>query len=300
MTFTQLEVFVTLAQAGSFSRAAMLLGITQSAVSHSMRGLERELGVSLLFRDRANTELTPVGTQLLAQAYEIRAAHDALMQGAKDAQGLHSGVLRIGSFGSSSSLRILPELLTRYRAMHPGVEVYVDEENDETVARWLVERRVELGFVVLPDERFETVPLVEDELMVVMAQGHPLARESAIAPAQLNDADFVLTEAGCGALIMNLFSHGDIRPRIRYRFTQLLSILGFVEQSLAVSVAARLALPDAYPGVVYRPFRPRAPRAVGLAMRDAAKLSPAARAFVELARETYKHKRKRQQAVSRL
>lgn len=284
MTFTQLEVFATLAQAGSFSRAASLLGITQSAVSHALRALERELGVALFSRERAVPELTPAGARLLARAHEIRTLHEALIQDAKDARGLREGVLRVGSFGSTSSLRILPELLARFAKRHPGIEVCIDEEDDDTVVRWLMERRVEIGFVVLPDARFETVPLVEDEFMVLLPATHPLACKAHIVAADLNDQPFVLTEAGCGELIQRLLEAGKSRPRILYRFPQLLSILGFVGRGLAVSIAARLALPDEYPGVVYRPLRPRAPRRVGLAVRDMAKLSPAARAFVEMAR----------------
>jgi DNA-binding transcriptional LysR family regulator len=293
MTFTQLEVIVTLAQARSFSRAAALLGITQSAVSHALRSLEKELGVTLFLRERAEPELTPAGARLLARAHEIRALHEALIQDAKDAQGLREGVLRIGSFGFTSSLRILPELLLRFREQHPGIEVYVDEDSDDTVVQWLTERRVEIGFVVLPDERFETVPLVEDEFVVLLPQGHALARKTAVAVPDLTDLPFVLTEAGCGELIRRLLESGGARPRILYRFPQLLSILGFVERGLAVSVAARLALPDDHPGVVYRPLAPRAPRRVGLAVRDMAKLSPAAQAFVKVAREMYGGRRLR-------
>ncbi|MCW7537253.1 LysR family transcriptional regulator [Aquabacterium sp. A7-Y] len=287
MTFTQLEVFATLAQAGSFSRAATLLGITQSAVSHALRALERELGVSLFSRDRALPELTAAGRRLLARAHEIRTLHEALVQDAKDARGLREGVLRIGSFGFTSSLRILPDLLARYRALHPGIEVYIDEAGDETVVRWLTERRVEIGFVVLPDERFETLPLVEDEFVVLLPEAHPLAAKRALVPADLDDQPFILTEAGCAELIQGLLDAGGARPRILYRFPQLLSILGFVARGLAVSAAARLALPDEHPGVVYRPLTPRAPRRVGLAVRDMAKLSPAAEAFVAVARDMY-------------
>lgn len=287
MTFTQLEVFATLAQAGSFSRAAALLGITQSAVSHALRALEKELGVTLFSRERAVPELTPAGARLLARAHEIRTLHEALVQDAKDARGLREGTLRVGSFGFTSSLRILPDLLARFSARHPGIEVYIDEEDDDTVVRWLMERRVEIGFVVLPDERFETVPLVEDEFTALLPAGHPLVAQPAVSPADFDGQPFVLTEAGCGEIIQRLLDAAGARPRILYRFPQLLSILGFVERGLGVSIAARLALPDQHPGVVYRPLHPRAPRRVGLAVRDMARLSPAAAAFVAVAREMF-------------
>ncbi|WP_434064081.1 LysR substrate-binding domain-containing protein [Roseateles aquae] len=77
------------------------------------------------------------------------------------------------------------------------------------------------------------------------------------------------------------------QPDIRYRLSQLLSILGFVRQGLTLSMAARMALPDEPEGVVYRPLRPAIPRRVGLAVRDPQRLSPAAAAFMAMARRVY-------------
>jgi DNA-binding transcriptional LysR family regulator len=90
------------------------------------------------------------------------------------------GTLRIASFGATSSLRLLPQLLARYQSAHPLVEVQIEEATDDVVVQWLLERRVELGFVVLPDERFDTLPLTEDELVAVLPSAHPLAARSAV------------------------------------------------------------------------------------------------------------------------
>ena len=72
MTFTQLEVFAALARAGSFSRAAALLGITQSAVSHAVRGLEAELGVALMVREGAQSTLSEAGSRLLEAGWPLQ------------------------------------------------------------------------------------------------------------------------------------------------------------------------------------------------------------------------------------
>jgi DNA-binding transcriptional LysR family regulator len=82
-----------------------------------------------------------------------------------------------------------------------------------------------------------------------------------------------------------------VRPRVRYRFSQVIWILGIVQQGLGVSIAPRLALPAQYPGVVYRPLEPRARRRVALAMRDIAELSPVARVFVELSERRARRRR---------
>lgn len=196
MTFTQLEVFAALARAGSFSRAAALLGITQSAVSHALRALEGELQVQLVRREGPHSPLTDAGTRLLQRANDILQQKEALRQEADAERGMARGTLRVASFGATSSLRLLPPLITEYRRRQPAVLVQIDEQNDDTVVKWLLERRVEIGFVVMPDERFETVPLVEDELVALLPASHRLATQRSIRAADLQGEAFVRTSAG--------------------------------------------------------------------------------------------------------
>ena len=285
MTFTQLEVFAALARAGSFSRAAALLSITQSAVSHAVRGLEAELEVALVVREGAQSTLSQAGSRLLARA------NDTLPQEATTARGVAQGTLRIASFGSTSSLRLLPSLLAAYRRVQPQVEVQVEEQDDATVIRWLLEQRAEIGFVALPDDRFETVPLAEDEFVAVVPQGHRLAQRRSVHPRDLDGEPFIRTGAGSGSIIDRLLAETGASPRVLYRFEQLSSILGFVAQGHALAIAARLALPDDAPGVVYRSLTPPQRRVTGLAVRSMKRLSPAAAAFVAVARQLARRKR---------
>ena len=88
MTFTQLEVFAALARVGSFSRAAGVLGISQSGVSHAIKQLETELGVSLFKREGAAATLTEVGARLLSRANDILQQKEALQQEADAEHGI--------------------------------------------------------------------------------------------------------------------------------------------------------------------------------------------------------------------
>ena len=199
MTFAQLEVFAALARAGSFSRAAALLGITQSAVSHAVRGLEAELGIQLVLREGPQSTLTEAGSRLLSRANDILQQREALLQEATTERGVARGTLRILTFGSTSSLRLLPALLSDFRRVQPQVEVQVEERDDATVAQWLLEQRAEIGFVTLPDERFETVPLVEDEFVAVIPERHRLAKRHSLSLRDLQGEAFIRTGAGSGA-----------------------------------------------------------------------------------------------------
>ncbi|MDN5505431.1 MAG: LysR family transcriptional regulator [Comamonas sp.] len=286
MTFTQLEVFAALARVSSFSRAAGVLGISQSGVSHAIKQLETELGVTLFKREGAAATLTDVGARLLSRANDILQQKEALQQEADAEHGIARGTLRIASFGATSSLRLLPRLLARFQQKHPLVEVHIEETIDSTVVQWLLERRVELGFVVLPDERFDTLTLAEDELVAVLPAAHPLASQSAIGAMSFHGQPFIRTSAGSGPHIDAFLASQDASPRTLFRFEQLTSMMGFVAQGEAVTIAARLALPEPPAGVVYRPLKPRCRRKIALAALSFDKLSPAASAFVELAQKS--------------
>jgi DNA-binding transcriptional LysR family regulator len=288
MTFTQLEIFSVLAKVGSFSRAAAALAITQSGVSHAIKQLETELGVSLLNRESGAVVLTEVGARLLIRANDIIQQKEALHQEASLEQGITRGILRIASFGATSSLRLLPVLMAHFQNAHPMVDVQIDEVVDDVVVQWLLERRVELGFVVLPEERLDTLPLVTDEFMAVLPVDHPLASKTALNARDFHDEPFIRTSAGSGPYIDKFLATQGAAPKTKFRFEQLTSMMGFVEQGGAIAIAARLALPEAPMGVVYRSLQPRRPREIALAALRFDRLSPAATAFVQIATKNRK------------
>ena len=278
MTFTQLAIFSVLAKVGSFSRAAAVLGITQSGVSHAIKQLETELSVSLLNRESGPVVLTDVGARLLIRANDILQQKEASLE-----QGIARGSLRIASFGATSSLRLLPILMAYFQKAHPLVEVQIDEVVDDVVVQWLLERRVELGFVVLPEERFDTLALMSDEFVAVLPAAHPLAAKSAINARDFHEQPFIRTSAGSGPYIDQFLAAQGALPKTLFRFEQLTSMMDFVAQGSAIAIAARLALPEATEGVVYRSLQPRRPREIALAALRFDRLSPAAKAFVEVA-----------------
>ena len=288
MTFTQLEIFALVAELRGFTAAAAKLGISQSAVSHALKALERELGVDLIVRHQSNIEVTDIGRPLLLRAREILGLSEAMRQEIAAARGLSSGSLRIGSFGPTSSLKLLPAILAAYRERYPDIEVHIDEGGDGEVMQWIQERRVDAGFVVLPDERFDTVSLVEDQLVALVPSTHELAGRRAVTLAELCDTPFIMTEAGCAALIEPLFTAAGLTPQVRYRIAQVITILGMVERGDGVSIVAELALPHrvdkTHPGLVRLPLKPAARRRVGLAVRDLRQATPAAKAFLQVAK----------------
>ncbi|MFL1527786.1 LysR family transcriptional regulator [Pseudomonas sp. O230] len=284
MTLTQLEIFSLVAELHGFTAAANRLGISQSAVSHALKSLEQELGVELLRRHQSQVELSDIGQQLLLRARAMLGLANTLRQEAADARGMKCGTLRIGSFGPTSSIKLLPTILQHYRTAHPGIEVHIDEGPDRQVIQWLEERRIDIGFVVLPEVRFDTVALFEDQMVALLPAHHPLAARASVTLGDLCHDPFVLTEAGSSELVSRLFGAAQLTPNIRYRCSQLLSTLDTVGRGDALTVVAEGSLPahhdDRY---LKKPLSPAIARQVGLAVLDQRQSSPAALAFIKLA-----------------
>ncbi|MBV7572500.1 LysR family transcriptional regulator [Pseudomonas sp. PDM32] len=284
MTLTQLEIFSLVAELHGFTPAANRLGISQSAVSHALKSLEQELGVELLRRHQTRVEPSDIGQQLLLRARAMLGLANTLRQEAADARGMKRGTLRIGSFGPTSSIKLLPLILQQYRAAHPGIEVHIDEGPDRQVLQWLEERRIDIGFVVLPEERFDTVALIEDQMVALLPADHPLTVHDSLSLKDLCDVPFVLTEAGSSELVSRLFTAARLTPNIRYRCSQLMSTLDVVARGDGVTVVAEGSLPHQSDSrYVKKPLSPTVARQVGLAVLDRRQASPATLAFIKLA-----------------
>lgn len=278
-TLRQLELLLSLASADGIASAGARIGMTPSATSHALRALESAMGTALVDRQAPGLALTHAGQQVLPHARDLFAALQLMMTAAQASAGLKSGVLRLGSFGASSSLKLLPPLLKSFRRHYPGIVLSVVERPDAQVEQDLQERRLELGVVTLPRPGFETLSLARDELVAVLPVDHPLARARTVTPQALAAQPLILTRAGSQGLVAQMFARAGLRPQVTHELSQLLSILAYVAGGEGVSVAAALALPADYPGVVYRPLAPGAQRRIGLACLDVTRLSPAATAF---------------------
>ncbi|ASA55723.1 LysR family transcriptional regulator [Vibrio gazogenes] len=288
MTFTQLEIFSVLSDSLHFTIAAQRLGISQSGVSHAIKALEDEFGVKLFHRHQSRVELTDIGTRLLARSRTVLGVAETMRQEATDAQGMKQGMLRIGSFGPTSSVRLLPHMIHQYQKKFPGIEVYIDEGPDMQVVQWLRERRVDVCFVVLPENDLDVFPLLDDQMVALLPVAHPLSRLESVTLSSLCYDPFILTGAGSGEWVIRLFHAEKLQPQIRYRTSQLLSILSLVESGDAISVVAESSLPDRDSDrYVCRPLSPPIKRRIGLAVLDSHQASPAVKAFITLAQQLH-------------
>ncbi|VXA54441.1 conserved hypothetical protein [Acinetobacter proteolyticus] len=287
MTLTQLEIFSKLAELKNFTHTAQLLNISQSAISHALKSLEKKWETQLFYRNNNEVELTAAGQRLRPYVNEILNVSNIIHQEVMDLKGLKAGTLRIGSFGASSSNVLIPMILKQFTQQYPDVEVLMLEGTDKEVLQWIDERKVDLGFVVLPETRFDSFALLEDIFVALLPKDLEIAQKPAVQLQELIDHPFILTSAGSQNHVMELFKAAQLTPQIKYNLSQILSILNMVNHGAGVSIVADLALDknilQLYPNVVKRPLSPNTKRSIGLAVKNKQQMTPIAKAFVEIA-----------------
>ncbi|MDX3235235.1 LysR family transcriptional regulator [Streptomyces sp. ME03-5709C] len=180
----ELRVLVAVADTGGFSAAAGTLGLTQSAVSHSVRGSERKIGAVLFERGRTGARPTPAGKKAVAHARRVLRLLDVLTAEARGAgrPDAAEGPLRIAAF-RSAALHLLPPVLRRLRARHPGIEprVRIVREVGRGTAGEVADGKADIalatlgGSVPLPPG-LVTGELLEEPYALVHATGHAVPR----------------------------------------------------------------------------------------------------------------------------
>lgn len=194
-----LRVFTAVAEAGSFSRAAELLFMSQPAVSKLVRELEQQVGLALLDRSARPVRLTEAGEVLLAHARRIFADESAAERALDQLRELGAGSLAVGA-SSTIGIYLLPPAIARFHRRHPRVRLFLDIGNTQQVVQHLRAATLDVAFVEGPveGEGLDVTPWRGDELVVVAPPDHPLAAGEPVTLGRLLEEPFVLREPGSG------------------------------------------------------------------------------------------------------
>jgi len=278
------------AEEGSFSGAARQLGYTQSAVSQQIAALERIVGERLFDRPRGSRTVRPtaVGELLLAHAEAIVARLDAARADVEALAQGEGGSLRVGVFQSVGA-RILPELMRRFGADWPHVEIGLVEEHDDSKLVRAVERgELDLAFAALPVESsvFEAAPLLDDRYVLLVAAGDDPLPEP--VPLRTLAGMRLIGFRTCRSWTMieeHLRRAGGAAEPV-FRSDDNRTVQGLVAAGVGPALVARLAVEERDPAVRVLETDPRLPpRTIAIGWHRDRYRAPAARRFVELAQE---------------
>lgn len=281
MSLMKYRTLAAVVETGSLTRAADELGCTQSAVSHSIDSLEKELGFALLLRKRSGIKLTNEGERLMPAVRNLLNSAEQLNQTASAIRGLDSGTVRIGTF-TSVGVHWLPGVLKEFQHDYPNVDFKLLNGDYHDVEQWLEDGSVDVGFVNVPCAvGCECIPLMADRLLAI------LPRKSRFE----NYPKFPLTECETEPFISLLESSdhdarraldaAGVKPNVRFYTKDDYAIIAMVEQGLGISIMPELLLKGRHDNIQVLPLVPEAKRTIGIAIAAGDKAGPATRRFTD-------------------
>ncbi len=237
-----LEQFVVLARTRNFTRAAEELHVSQSALSRSIQRLEEQVGHALCERKPREVVLTDMGKLLLERGREIlklveATSHELSVAGQRVR-------VRLGAIPTIAPY-YLPRLLGEFARKHPEVCVVVEEDTTEVLVRRCEQGEIDLAVLALPvpSTAVRLEPLFDEELLLVVPQGHPLAAQTAVTTRLVEGFPFVmLNEAHCLSENISAFCRRQaIQPVSVERTSQLATVQELVALNHGVSLVPEMA-----------------------------------------------------------
>jgi len=288
MDFDQLETFLEVAKHSSFSRAAERRFRTQPAISAQIRALEEEIGAKLFDRSGGKVALTAAGKVFQKYADDALESRRRVITALGEMEREPRGEIIVGA-NEGTCLYVLPEVFAQFKKQYGGVAITVKRSESSKVLESIIDNSVDFGVVSIPvsDNRLTVVPIHKDELVVITAARHPLAKAKSVAVADVVKCPLLLPQRGrTRDAIDTLFDERHLKPSISMeldsseilkRFVAADVGVGFIARSnvkeeVQLGLLAALAMSDA-----------SIKRDLGLVFRKDKALSRAALAFIDIA-----------------
>lgn len=289
MELRHLRTIAAVARHRSLTKAGDELFLTQSAVSQQIRRLEEELGVEVFHRTSRRVELTTEGRVILGYAQRVLAEVDGLRSELEEITGLLSGQLVIGGVYPTGPYDLFA-MLAEFRAAHPGVAIHMVEETQDDTLSALRADDLDCAFIAHdPDalgDEFEASLIWEDELVVGLPVGHPLAAEPGVTFEQLAAEDLIAfrENSAIRRRLERKMADRGLEPRNAFICTEMAAVRALASRGLGLAVMPRSIAEEPGPPLELRPFAPdRLTWPVALVWRAARRQSPAGQAFLKVA-----------------
>ena len=281
-----IRIVRAIAETGTITGAARLLGYSQPAVSQHVQRAEARLNLPLVTRVGRSVRLTEAGTVLARHALTIASALEAASGDLADLAGLRTGTVRLAAFPTASST-IVPRLLAAMATEHPGVRVnYVEAQPPEAVAM-IREGSIDLAITFsYPGDRSDphvdsanglgSEALFTEDTVVVLPAEHLLADQPVVDLARLSDERWIAGCPRCRGHLLAVCELAGFAPSIAFETDNASAVINMVASGLGVAILPRLALVAAAvpPGAVIRSHTPASARSIHLIANEGARRVP--------------------------
>ena len=287
MTLISYQVLKTVADQGSFRKAAELLGLTPSAVSHAVSSMEKELGFFVFNRGKNGVMLTNYGERLLPYVNAVLNSDESLQQAVAEFNGLKQGRIKIGCF-SSVCTNWMPELIHAFAKSYPAIEMEIFQGTYDDVSYWIKNGVVDVGFLSVSSAgEIPIVPLYKDPLLCVVPKGLR-TRQGRMEVEELREYQFVTQRESTDADIQNFMKEHDLNVTSNYHVVDDLSTVAMVAHGFGICLMPEMVMQDIPYEVDCFHLKEDAYRIIGLAALDFEAMAPAVRMFYEQVVKNYK------------
>lgn len=291
MELRNLRALVEVARQGGFTKAAQVLFSTQSTVSKAVRQLEDELGEELFTRLSDGVRLTEAGELVYARAVVMLAEAEHVQSELAELRGRYTGRLRLGLpiFGSA---RLFAPLFTEFRSRYPGIDIELLEQGSGHLETAILAGELELAVSLLPvADSFQWQAVCDHPLMALLWKDHPLHKHRSIKLKDLEPSPFILFEQGfvLNHLIEDACKRRGFTPQVSARSSQMDFIVALAAAELGVPLLPRVMVE----GRRFTSLKsvlvdePDLRWKAALVWRKEARLSPAAKAWLDLTQEFF-------------
>lgn len=279
MTLLAYQIFQTVVEQGSFQRAAEVLNLTPSAISHAISTAEKELGFPLFNRNKNGVTLTSYGENLQPYILTVLNSDAKLQQAILAFNGLTHGSVKIGTFSSVCN-SFIPDLVTTFSNLHPNIEIKIYQGTYDDVYNWIKTGVVDLGFLSESScKDIPIVPLYDDELLCIVPKSFRPKHHGYIQLSELSEQNFVSQRESTDADIQKLFHKYQLKIRSSCHVVDDLSTIAMVAAGLGICIMPKLVMQNIPYDVDMYPLKPAEHRTIGLCALNEDLMAPAVKSM---------------------
>ena len=282
MESKKLEALLMAVDLGSFTKAAEVLGYTQSGLTHMMNSLEKEVGFTLLERGRSGVRLTEEGERIAPAVREFLQANARLDSVIKQVASSRTEIIRVSAY-ASIAMHWLPGIIQRFREECPDVDVDIRMADHVDVPYELLAQGKMDAILVSPQDegQYEWVHLADDPMFAVLPRDFDTQGMTAFPLAAFEARDFIMPSQGFDKDIMRIFNRIGVKPHILPTWVDDPTVISMVSHGLGVSMMTELTVRGRTDGVKLLPVEPASSRELGLAVRSLDAASDGLRHFID-------------------
>ena len=269
MESKKLEALLLAADLGSFTRAAEVLGYTQSGLTHMMNSLEREVGFPLLERGRYGVRFTEEGEKLAPLMRSFLRAGAELNDAVARLSADRSETIRVAAY-ASMAVHWLPSIIQRFRDENPNIDVDLRmADHVDAPYRLLSQGKMDLIFVSRQEPGpYDWVHLKDDPMFAVLPGDYPAGEQKTFPLHGFDGKEFLMPSQGFDRDILRIFNREGVRADIRPTMVDDAAVVSMVEHGLGLSMMTELTLKGRTGKVLLLPVEPASHRELGVALRS--------------------------------